>query len=224
MAGFAKIALVMRHEAWRSAGRRGLTPTQAQILSVLGSAREPIGLTEVASRMAISLATASEALSSLVSKGLVRKSRSEADARAIVLTLTRQGIRESSKAGEWPDSMLEAARSLPEQERAALLRGLIGMIRELQERGSIPTARMCVGCTYFRPNEYPGAPRPHHCLLIDAPIADADLRIDCAEMEPAEADLRPRLWNVFVNGTPLDHAGPGRRRSPSESRRNDPSP
>lgn len=219
LAGFAKISLVMRHESWRAAGERGLTPTQSQILSVLKSASKPFGLAEVASHLAVSPGTASEALSALIGKGLVRKKRSAEDARAIVLSLTHKGAKEAVKSGEWSSPMIQAVEALPEHERASLLRGLIGMIRTMQERGSIPMSRMCVGCRYFRPNEYPGTKTPHHCLLIDAPIADSDLRVDCAEMEPAADDVRPRLWGVFVNGQPLDHQGPGQRRSPPKSRR-----
>ena len=219
LAGLAKLALVMRHESWRSAGRRGLTPTQAQILSILAGSAHPIGLKEVARQMAITLGTASEAITTLVSKGLVRKAMSESDGRAIVLTLTKPGVREATTAAAWPPSLVEAIDALPESERAGLLRGLIGMIRTLQEQGAVPTARMCVGCTYFRPNEYPGTHKPHHCLLIDAPIGDSDLRIDCGEMEPVADELGSRLWNVFVNGQPLDNQGPGHRRSPSKSLR-----
>lgn len=219
LAGLSKLSLVMRHESWRAAGKRGLTPTQAQILSILAGATSPIGLTEVARQMAITMATASEALSTLVTKGLVRKATSESDGRAIVLALTKGGVREAATASRWPSSMVDAIDALPEPERAGLLRGLIGMIRTLQEQGSVPTARMCVGCTYFRPNEYPGQPKVHHCMLIDAPIGDADLRIDCGEMEPVAGAVGNRLWNVFVNGQPLDNQGPGHQRSPSKSRR-----
>lgn len=219
LAGLSKLSLVMRHESWRSAGRRGLTPTQAQILSILAGSANPIGLKEVARQMAVTMGTASEAVMSLVSKGLVRKAMSESDGRAILLTLTKSGMREATTAAAWPISLVEAIDALPEPERGGLLRGLIGMIRTLQEQGAVPTARMCVGCTYFRPNEYPGTPRPHHCLLIDAPIADSDLRVDCAEMEPAAEEVRPILWSVFVSGQPLDNQGPGHRRSPLKSRR-----
>lgn len=219
MAGLAKIALVMRHEAWRAAGSRGLTPTQMQILAVLASEDRPRGLSAVASDLALSPGTASEAISTLVAKGLVRKARSEDDGRAIVLGLTAAGRREAAMAGRWPAGLIEAARGLPRRERDFLLRGIIALIRGLQDRGAITTARMCVGCTYFRPNEYPGSPTPHHCLLVDAPMADSDLRIDCPEMEPAAGAEQDRLWQVFLNGEPLDGAGPGTRRSPSESRR-----
>ncbi|MCL4221924.1 MAG: MarR family winged helix-turn-helix transcriptional regulator [Phycisphaerales bacterium] len=222
LAGLSKLSLVMRHESWRAAGQRGLTPTQAQILSILAGSANPIGPKEVARQMAITLGTASEAISSLVSKGLVRKATSETDGRAVVLSLTKPGVREAATASAWPASMVEAIDALPESERTGLLRGLIGMIRTLQEQGAVPTARMCVGCTYFRPNEYPDTPKPHHCLLIDAPIANSDLRIDCPEMEPAAEEVRPKLWSVFVNGQPLDNQGPGHRRSPSKSRRFNP--
>lgn len=220
LAGLSKLSLVMRHESWRSAGKQGLTPTQAQILAILAGAPSPVGLKEVARQMAITMGTASEALSALVDKGLVRKTPSQSDGRAIVLELTRSGEREAAKAAAWPAPLEEAIDAMPELERAGLLRGLIGMIRTLQAQGAVPTARMCVGCTYFRPNEYPGADKAHHCLLIDAPIGDSDLRIDCAEMEPVGDELGPRLWSVFVNGQPLDQHGPGRRRSPLKSRRN----
>lgn len=218
LAGLAKLSLVMRHESWQSAGKRGLTPTQAQILTILAGSPEPVGLKEVSRQMAITMGTASEAIAALVTKGLVRKTQSKSDRRAIVLALTMRGIQEAATAAEWPTSLAKAIDALPEPERAALLRGLVGMIRTLQDQGAVPTARMCVGCTYFRPNEYPGRPRPHHCLFIDAPIGDSDLRIDCGEMQPVAVELRPRLWSVFVSGRPLDQQGPGTRRSPSKSR------
>lgn len=219
VAGLAKVSLVMRHQWWCWAGPRGLTPTQSQILAIVAGATGPASLTTVARQMAITLATASDAVAALEAKGLVRKETADADRRAMVICLTRAGARLARQTARWPGAMLEAVEALPTQEQAALLRGLIGIIRELQERGQVPTARMCVGCTYFRPHEYPGSAKPHHCLYIGAPIGDADLRVDCAEMQPASPRLRVRLWSVFVRGRPLDAYGPGRRRSPSKSRR-----
>ncbi|MBS0188562.1 MAG: winged helix-turn-helix transcriptional regulator, partial [Planctomycetes bacterium] len=81
LTGLAKLSLVMRHESWQSAGRRGLTPTQTQILSILAGSPEPIGLKEVSRQMAITMGTASEATAALVAKGLVRKAQSKSDGR-----------------------------------------------------------------------------------------------------------------------------------------------
>ncbi len=219
MAGLAKLSLVMRHEAWRASGKRGLTPTQSQILAMIAGSREPLGIKSISQRLAVTMGTASEAVSALVEKGMAKKTASESDGRAVTIALTPKGRREAPKASKWPAPVLDAIDSLPQAEQAGMLRGLIGMVRSLQERGSVPTARMCVECRFFRPNEYPGRPRPHYCRFINAPIADVDLRLDCDEMDPAPQDMRPRLWSVFINGEALPHDKQGTRRSPAKSRR-----
>ncbi|MCB9860880.1 MAG: winged helix-turn-helix transcriptional regulator [Phycisphaeraceae bacterium] len=202
-AGLAKLALVFRHEAWRATGEHGLSPTQAQILAVVAGASQPIGLSTVADQLAITAGTASAAVSTLVGKGLVVKQRSADDGREIRLKLTAKGKRLAASAGEWPEAVLAAAAALSSSDQAGLVRGLVSLIRELQERGSVPTARMCVGCRFFRPNEYAGKSKPHHCQYIDAPIADSELRVDCDEMEPVDPELAPRLWTAFVGGKSL---------------------
>jgi len=219
LAGLAKLSLVMRHEAWRASGERGLTPTQSRILSTVAGSREPIGIKSVAQQLAVTMGTASEAVSPLVDKGLIEKRPDERDGRAVVLCLTRAGRREASRANQWPDMMLEAVESLPEPDQAALLRGLIGMVHSLQEHGAVPTARMCVQCRYFRPNAHAGTDKPHRCMFIDAPIADADLRLDCDEMEPAPAELRSQLWSDFIGSGAQQADHTGHRPSPSESGR-----
>lgn len=202
--------MAIRHAQWAASGRRGLTPTQSQILGIVAGSRAPLGVKAVAAHLAVTMGTASEAVATLVNKGLLRKGADKADGRAVALRLTPRGRRKA--ASQWPEAVMGAADAMPEPERAMLLRGLVGMVRSMQARGMVPTSRMCVECRYFRPNEYPGKPRLHHCLYIDGPIGDADLRIDCAEMEPAAAPGRDRLWEVFVNGQPLDGQGPGRTR------------
>ncbi len=226
VAGLSKIALAFRHAQWTASGRSGLTPTQSQILSIVaagppGNPGQPatMGVKAVAEHLAVTVATASEAVGTLVDKGLLRKRPDATDGRAVVLTLTVRGKREAASAaagGEggsgWTSAIVAAVGDMPGAERSLLLRGLVGMVRSMQARGMVPTSRMCVECTHFRPNEYPGKPKSHHCLYIDGPIGDADLRIDCAEMQPAGAPERERLWEVFVNGQPLDRHGPGRAR------------
>lgn len=206
VAGLAKLSLVMRHEAWKASGRRGLTPTQSQILAVIAGSREPVGIKAVAEQLAVTAGTVSEAVTTLTDKGLVEKRTDPSDGRALVLVLTRAGRREAAKAAQWPEALRRAVEELPMAEQGGLLRGLAGMVRWLQAQGAVPTARMCVECRYFRPNAYPGSERAHHCQFIDAPIGDADLRLDCDDMETAPPQVRTRLWALLVEGRPLDEA------------------
>ena len=102
-----------------------------------------------------------------------------------------------------PEAVLDAVAALSPSDQTGLVRGLVGLIRELQDRGDVPTTRMCVNCAYFRPHAHPGASKAHHCAYIDAPIGDRDLRIDCREMAPAPAEDQPRLWRLYVRGEAL---------------------
>jgi hypothetical protein len=89
--------------------------------------------------------------------------------------------------------MLAAVNALSEPEQAAMLGALIKMIRTLQEAGQIPTSRMCITCQHFEPRAHTGD-RPHHCHFVDAPLADADLRIDCTDHDEAPAERRDAVW------------------------------
>lgn len=209
--GLAKIALVLRNESWRDAGSRGLTPTQSQILALLGSRLgQDLGTKQVAEHLAIAMGTASDSVSALERKGLIEKKRSDSDGRAVVLHLTTRGRRQAMKSVEWPDAVLDAVGDLSPEEQAVMTRGLIKIIHSLQEQGKIPVSRMCAECRFFRPNAHRDSCKPHHCDFIDAPIGDSELRLDCCDMEPVEDGARPKLWKVFINGHEPDSRTPER--------------
>lgn len=211
--GFAKIGLVLRHHAWEAGEQAGLTPTQSQILAVL-RAREPSGLSvsALSAELAVTQPTVSDAIAALVRKALVKKSKSGEDARVVLVRLTSKGRRSANDAAEWPDFLLRAVGTLDDSERAVFVRGLVKMIHSLQQSGQIPLARMCTSCVHFRPHAHAGTPNPHHCAYVDAPLGDTDLRLDCREHTGVDPELRPRLWQLFVGGRPLDGVFPPRPR------------
>lgn len=184
-AGLAKIGLAIKTRAWREAGRRGLTPTQGQVLTLL-RLRPQTGmrLAEIAQGLAVTAATASDAVAALARKGLVKKLRAADDGRSLAVRLTSAGSREADRVAGWPDFLLDAIEALSPGEQEVFLRGLIEMIRRLQERGQIPISRMCVTCRFFRPNVHADAQRPHHCDFVDAPFGDRHLRLDCPDHAP----------------------------------------
>jgi DNA-binding MarR family transcriptional regulator len=181
--GLAKIGLLLRHHAWQEREQTGLTPTQGQLLAQL-RARPGPSVGQLAAALGVSSPTVSDALSALVAKGLVTKRPSLRHSRAVEVTLTARGRRAAERAAGWPDALLAAVDALDAEEQAALLRGLSKMIRELQDRGEIPVARMCVSCRFFRPHVHGDAVKPHHCAFVDAAFGDRELRLDCADHEP----------------------------------------
>ncbi len=116
------------------------------------------------------------------------------------MRLTPAGRRTASKVASWPDFLVPAIRALSEEERRVFLLALVKMVRELQERGEIPVARMCATCVYFRPNVYRDPRRPHRCEFVGAAFGDMDLRLDCADHEEANRKEREAKWSAFASG------------------------
>ncbi len=186
--GLSKIGIALRSQSWQGAESQGLTPTQGQILALLQTSPEQgIRLSAIAKGLATSAATASDAVSSLVKKGLVSRERATDDRRAIAIRLTPEGQKQAKQAASWPDFLLGAVAELSEEEQTIFFRGLTKMIRKLQEQGKIPAARMCLTCEHFRANVYDDPDRPNHCNLVDAPFGDRDLRLDCPEHQAKES-------------------------------------
>jgi DNA-binding MarR family transcriptional regulator len=193
--GLNKIGTAMKGQAWRHAGPRGLTPAQGQILAFLRSRPvQPQTLGAVAESLAVTPASASDAVSTLVAKKLVRKRKV---GRSVAIDLTPAGVREAGITASWPDFLLAGIEALEPVEQEVVLKGIMKMILHLQDRGQIPLSRMCVTCRYFCPNAHKESRKPHHCALVDAPFGDVHLRMDCPEQQPAaeaQASAAAKGW------------------------------
>jgi DNA-binding MarR family transcriptional regulator len=193
--GLSKISLALKSQSWQNAGQHGLSPTQSQILSLLRSkGSDGMRLSAVAEGLAVTPATASDAVRVLDEKGLVQKTRSPKDGRAIAITLTPKGYKLAEQTSCWSDVLLDAVGELSELEQTVFLRGLIKIIRKLQESGQIPIMKMCVTCRYFQPNRYPEGDHPHHCDFVDAPFGDRNLRLDCADQIVVPIGIAMHHW------------------------------
>jgi DNA-binding MarR family transcriptional regulator len=182
LVGLSKVSLALKSQSWQDAGQHGLSPTQAQILALL-QAKDTSGLrlSEVADGLAVTPATASDAVRVLDEKGYVQKSRSLSDGRAIAITLTPVGRQLAAQTSCWSDLLLNSVGELSEQEQTVFLRGLIKMILKLQQSNQIPIAHMCVNCRFFQPNLHSNSEHPHHCDFVDAPFGDRNLRLECPD-------------------------------------------
>ncbi|MGF1513993.1 MAG: MarR family winged helix-turn-helix transcriptional regulator [Elainellaceae cyanobacterium] len=185
MTGLTKIGLALKSQSWQDASESGLSPTQGQILSLLRT-HNPSGLrlSTVAQELAVTSATASDAVTTLVEKGLVQKKKAEDDRRAIAITLTPSGQQQAEQVLGWSDFLKGAIDDLSQIEQTVFLQGLIKIILKLQQQGQISVAKMCVTCPHFRPNVYFDPEYPHHCSFVDAPFGDRHLQIDCPDHSP----------------------------------------
>ena len=134
----------------------------------------------LAARYGVTAATVSDALRTLTDRGWVSRTGAPRDARRSLLRLTPAGRRRVNRLDRWGREIEALVRTIPTERRGLFLEDLLEILRELERRGKITTDRMCVTCRYFRKDRHEG-PKPHHCELLDAPLAPGDLRIDCDE-------------------------------------------
>lgn len=192
--GLARIGIALKTRAWRQAGPERLTPTQGQALVLLRGAADGMRLDALARALGVSAPTASDAVATLAGKGLVTRGRAADNHRAAALRLTEAGALLAARVADWPDFLLRAVDSLDAGEQAAFLRGLVKIVRTLQEQGDLPVQRLCVSCRYFRPHAHPDPDRPHHCAFVDAPFGERHLRLGCADQQPASGPAAQDIW------------------------------
>lgn len=178
--GLHKLGLALKQQNWLQANDHGLSPTQGQILAGLATGARRAS--ELAKQLGVSMPTISDSVRVLVEKTLVEKLPDPKDARASLLSLTRQGKALAKKASGWPEYLATAVRSMSSTEQEVFLSGLSKVIRALQESGQIPVQSMCVSCKYFRENVHTGD-KPHHCGLVNAPLGNRHLRLYCPDQE-----------------------------------------
>ncbi|MEC5161172.1 DNA-binding MarR family transcriptional regulator [Janthinobacterium sp. CG_23.3] len=198
IAAISRVSSVLRAGMWEFATAENLNPAQAEILQLLNGRTQGVRLSWLAAQLSVSAASASDSVAALEKKGLVRKARAEDDGRASALWLTEQGkglVERMTTAVSFAD---DAAAALDAEVQGQLLVGLFKLIAQLQKSERFPALRACLSCRYFEPNVYPGAPAPHHCALVKAPLPIAFLRIDCAEHLPTDAAAERRNWDVFA--------------------------
>ncbi len=180
--GLTRLAAVARQLDWQAGESAGLSPTQADILRFVASRPDGVRLTAAAAHAGIRKATASDAVTTLESKSLLRKQADATDGRAVALKATTKG---RQIAREWPSGFRPVVEGLTESEQESLLTLVVKMIRHLQQRQLIAPQRTCVSCRFFRENIAPGTSTPHFCAFVGAPMAERHLRVDCPEHESA---------------------------------------
>jgi DNA-binding MarR family transcriptional regulator len=165
-----------------------------------GRAEVGLRVKEIAAHLGVSQPTATDSIVALERKGFVGKAPDTKDARAVAVRVTNEGMTVVNTLGPTTSAIEIALANLSESEQTELLLLQIKLIRLLQLSGAIPVQRMCVTCSYFRPNAYSDVRNPHHCAFVNAAFGDRDLRVDCHEHETAESAVQATTWRTFTKG------------------------
>ena len=184
-AAMERIGQAFRVLSQREAQAHGLSPIQLQLLLRLAAdppERRRPGL--LAREFDVTPASLSDSIAALERKGLLERRRLGEDRRGFSLALSGSGRRLARRLENVAEPVERAVAAISPERQLALMNSLYGLIAELQRAGVITVARMCRTCRHFRPDVH-GGKRPHHCALLDMPLAERSLRVDCPEHERA---------------------------------------
>lgn len=163
-----------------------LNETQGRILMYLYQHPDQQGQTsKMAREMRRTKPTISDAVDSLVDDGYVKRGRSEEDRRVMNLTLSGKGEEAAETLVRWPEVLERYMTSYSDEEKQTVLTFLMDLMKGALEEGAMPVARMCTTCRFFN-RDPDDVDSPYYCELLDIPLSEETLRVDCEEQEPKE--------------------------------------
>ncbi len=182
IAALERLSHVLRTLLWEEAVESRLSPIQIQALLYLNSHDEQLcRVNRLAEEFGLTPATVSDAISSLEEKGLLMRTPWPQDRRVSTLSLTAAGRRSAKKLSRWSAALREQLERFSPEEKEQALTFLLKLIEALYRAQIITVARICLTCRFFRPHAHKDSRAPHHCALMDKPLAESDLRVDCPE-------------------------------------------
>lgn len=189
VASLERLSQVFRILLRDEADGHGLSPIQAQFLIyLLYHDVELRRVGQLAREFGLTPATVSDAVGTLEGKELIRREHWPEDGRIVTLKLTTAGKELAAGLANWANPVKEHLEQFEPEAKESAMHLLMGLIASLQGSGLITVSRMCVTCRFFRREAHPEGDSPHHCALLDVPLAGSDLRVDCPEHEPASGE------------------------------------
>lgn len=174
-----RISEAFRVLLWNESKENSLSPIQIQLLIfLLFHSQEKCKVSYLADEFNMTKATISDSVRVLLSKELVIKETDPMDTRSYTLLLTPTGKQIADKASFFASSIEKPIEKLTEEQKNSMLSGLLRMIYDLNKAGIITVQRMCFTCSYYKAEN-----GVHYCNLLQAKLAETELRVDCPEHE-----------------------------------------
>ena len=109
---------------------------------------------------------------------MIEKNPSPVDKRAYSISLTEEGKKMVKKTEHFANPIRVATEQLTLEEQAQLFKGLSKLIFGLNQVGVLTVQRTCYSCRFYEKGK-----KADYCRLMEKPLLDIDICLDCPEYE-----------------------------------------
>ncbi|MCC6816021.1 MAG: winged helix-turn-helix transcriptional regulator [Saprospiraceae bacterium] len=179
VASLERISQAFRVLLWNESKELTMSPIQIQILIfLLNHSEEKRKVSYLAEEFNLTKATISDSIKALQNKKLIRKTFEIEDSRSYTIHLTANGRRMAEQTSLFTQQIQSPIEKMKFTDKENLLSSLLGIIHSLNKSGIINIQRMCFTCHFYN-NIDKG--NEHYCELLNAKLANNQLRLDCEE-------------------------------------------
>ncbi len=172
-----RISEAFRVLLWQESKVNKLSPIQTQILIfLLFHTNEKCKISYLANEFNMTKATISDSVKLLLDKNLVKKEYDIIDSRSFSILLTNEGKKTAQKSSSFAGVIEKPITDFTDKQKEILLISLLELINKLNEEGVITVQRMCLSCKFYNKNK-----TTHYCNLLNKPLLNNELRVDCSE-------------------------------------------
>lgn len=180
--GLERISEAYKALLWNEAKKTGLSPIQIQILIFISKHKDELcNISQLAQEFNLTKPTVSDAVKTLEKKQLIIKDFSVTDNRSFCILLSKAGERQVVEIQDYYKPVEMQLEKLPQEHLESLYSSISGLIYGLNQIGVLNVQRTCFGCKFYEKTA-----GGHFCHLLEQPIANKEIRLDCNEFEAIE--------------------------------------
>ncbi|TYA69997.1 MarR family winged helix-turn-helix transcriptional regulator [Seonamhaeicola marinus] len=179
IAGLERISEAFKVLLWEKAKTLGLSPIQIQILIFIAYHKlDQCNVSHLAKEFNVTKPTISDAVRVLIKKELIEKVISSSDSRSYAIQLSPTGknmVMDTENFAEPLEHQLHQIDNKLLEDTFAVLSQLI---HKLNRTGLLSVQRTCFSCKF-----YSNKGNSSYCNLLESPLSNADIRLDCPEFQ-----------------------------------------
>lgn len=188
---FEKYCRICKSKQWESIKKLNISPIQMKFLIYLKKKEKKYcNVSNISKEFALKPPTVSDAISSLLKKGLVKEEKTTKDKRIKFFQITKKSLKIENKLKNWNKCLKDSIELLTFEEKKNLL-NLLKILIFMQKLDYLPEFQLCLTCNYYKTSNGKA-----YCGLTRKKIKPIDIKYNCRDYERKDFRLK---WTKMMS-------------------------